>query len=130
MPYLPLFAVLILSAPMAQAEESGVAFTVGGERFVLTPACVQRVAHATGDAGLVHLRFDMAETPGCFGAFRRLLSTHQGERPSVTFRGERLLEAVLHIPLGPENIVLVAQHPGAAVAAAEFLRGVPHTEAP
>ncbi|MBB3230878.1 hypothetical protein [Halomonas stenophila] len=130
MSYGPLFAVLILSASMAQAEEAGVDFAMGGERFVLTPACIQRVEHAAGDAGLVHLRFDMAETPGCFGAFRRLLSTHQGERLTVTFRGERLLEAVLHIPLEPENNVLVSRHPGAAVAAAEFLRGVPHAEAP
>ncbi|UYG06611.1 hypothetical protein [Halomonas sp. M4R1S46] len=75
MSYGPLFAALILSAPLAQAEQVGVVFAMGGERFVLTPACAQRVEHATGDAGLV-------------------------------------------------------QHPGAAVAAAEFLRGVPHAEAP
>ncbi|PXX98655.1 hypothetical protein [Halomonas sp. LBP4] len=128
--YLPLVAALFLSAPTAQAEEAGVIFAMGGERFVLTPDCARWVDHVVTEDDRVHLRFDMPETPSCFGAFHGLLSTHQGERLTITFRGETLLEANLHTTLGPSHIVLESRHPRVAIDAIRYLSGLPDAEAP
>ncbi|MDX1464668.1 MAG: hypothetical protein R3215_03095 [Halomonas sp.] len=128
--HVSLLAVLALAGPMAHAEEEGVVFAVGAERFVLTPACVLRVEHAMDDDGLVHLRFDMPETPPCFGAFHGLLSSHLSERLAITYRGQTLVEADLHARLGPRNIVLVSRRARLAVEAGRFLGGLPNREVP
>ncbi|APE29664.1 hypothetical protein BOX17_01040 [Halomonas aestuarii] len=128
--HLSLFAVLALAVPLVHADDEGVVFTMGAERFVLTPVCAQRVGHALAENDLMHLRFDMPETPQCFGAFQGLLSSHLGERLAVTFRGETLLEADLHTRLGPRNIVLVSRHRRIAFDAARFLGGWPRPDAP
>ncbi|MGM0982216.1 MAG: hypothetical protein ACQEXG_02135 [Pseudomonadota bacterium] len=121
--HLPLLAVLILRVSLATADEAGVVFAIGGEQYVLTPACAQRVDYAVVEDDLVHLRFDMPKTPDCFGAFYDLLSPHLGERLAVTFRGEALLEAELHTLLDPDHIVLVSRRPEITRQAGEFLRG-------
>ncbi|WP_280553713.1 hypothetical protein [Halomonas sp. 25-S5] len=130
MHHLLLLAALFLPVPMAQADEAGMVFDMGDERYVLTPACAQRVDHAVVEDDLVYLRFDMPETPDCFGAFHGLLASHLGERLAVTFRGETLLEADLHTLLGPTNIVLRSRHPRVAVHAVRYLSGAPAREAP
>ncbi|CAM3531146.1 hypothetical protein [Halomonas lysinitropha] len=121
--HLPLLAVLILPVSMATADEAGVVFAIGGEQYVLTPACAQRVDYAVAEDDLVHIRFDMIDTAVCFEAFHGLLASHLGERLAVTFRGEPLLEAELRTLLGPEHIVLVSRRPEVTRQAAEFLRG-------
>ncbi|MDN3519931.1 hypothetical protein [Halomonas ramblicola] len=122
-------AALSLAVPVAHADQQGVVFAMGGERFVLTPDCVQWVDHVVTENDRVHLRFDMPETPPCFGAFHGLLSTHQGERLTITFRGETLLEANQHTTLGPSHIVLESRHPRVAIDAIRYLSGLPDDEA-
>lgn len=124
-----LIAVLFLASP-AQADEPGVSFALGGERFVLTPACARNVGYAIGEDDRARLRFDMPETPQCFEAFHGLVSAHLGERLAVSFGGETLLEADLHTPLGPVGIVLVSQHLRVALEASRFLGGLPNGEVP
>lgn len=130
MQHLLLMAAMLLTASPAHADEPGVVFTMGAKRFVLTPACAKRVDHAIVEDEQVQLRFDMPETPRCFGAFHDLLSSHLGDRLAVTFRGEPLLEADLHTPLGPRNIVLVMRHRRLALDAARYLGGWPRPDAP
>ncbi|MDI5891705.1 hypothetical protein [Halomonas rhizosphaerae] len=130
MRYLLLVAALILPVSMAKADEVGMVFATGDEQYVLTPDCAERVDHVVVENDLVHLRFDMPETPACFGIFNSRLSSHLGERLVVTFRGEMLLEADLHTLLGPKRIVLVSRHPRVAVEAVRYLSGATSIEAP
>lgn len=131
MHHLLLLAVLVLlPVSMATADEARVVFAMGDEEYVLTPACAQRVEHAVVGNDLVHLRFDMPETPDCYAAFHGLLSSHPGERLVVSFRSETLLEADLHTLLGPNRIVLVSRYPRVAVDAVRYLSGAPGDEAP
>ena len=90
---------------------------------MLPPACARNVEYAIGEDGRVHLRFDMLEIPPCFGAFHDLLSSHLGDRMVVTFRGETLVAADLHTPLGPFSIVLMSKHRRVALDAVRFLGG-------
>ncbi len=130
MRHLLLLAALILAIPVATADEAGVVFIMGDERYVLAPACAQRVDHAVVENDLVHLRFDMPETPDCFGAFNGLLVSHLGGRLAVTFRGETLLEADLYTLLGPTRIALISRHPRVAVDAVRYLSGLPSPDSP
>lgn len=128
--FLLLVAALFLPVSMALADEAGVVFAMGDEQYVLTPACAERVEHAVVENDLVHLRFDMPETPDCFGAFHGLLASHLGERLVVTFRGETLLEANLHTLLGPNRIVLVSRYPRVVADASRYLGGASTGEMP
>lgn len=130
MRHLLLMAAMLLPAPSVHADKPGVIFAIGGERFVLTPACARNVRHAIDEDDRAHLRFDIPETPHCFGAFHGLVSAHLGERLAVTFRGEMLLEADLHTPLGPVGIVLLSRYPRVALEASRFLGGLPNREVP
>lgn len=125
-----LLAAMLLPFPPAHADEPGVSFALGGERFVLTPACAWNVGHAIGEDDRAHLRFDILETPQCFEAFHGLMSAHLGERLTVSFRGETLLEADLHTPLGPVGVVLVSRHPRVAIEASRFLGDLPSRDVP
>ncbi|MDZ7852091.1 MAG: hypothetical protein U5L98_05405 [Halomonas sp.] len=133
MHHLLLLAVLLfLPVPMAMAmaDEDGWVFVMTDGQYVLTPACVERVDHAGDENDLVHLRFDMPQTPDCFHAFNGLLASHLGERLTVTFRSKTLLEADIHTLLGPDRIVLVLRHAHVAVDAIRYLSSAPTREAP